>query len=281
MRRGCSSTALPSTRARGPRCRSKRRSRSASPTRWPSRCRTWRSSCSAATATPPSTTWSGCTAMPTAGRWRAARRACSASASCPSISVGASTSGRDPVPHVEVEPGVSLYAQDVGEGPPVVLIAGFGLSHEVWDDQVRALGDRHRVLCVDLRGTGRSDKPLRDYDTYSVERLATDVEIVLDHLDVHDAAVVGWSFGGQIAFQLAASVPERLSRLVLVASNAVRASRSDEFPFGATADALEAALVRGEIERRFESRRATLRSGFYREPEPDLLDWLLRCQLQM
>jgi len=185
------------------------------------------------------------------------------------------------VPHVEVEPGVSLYAQDVGEGPPVVLIAGFGLSHEVWDDQVRALGERHRVLCVDLRGTGRSDKPLRDYDTYSVERLATDVETVLDRLDVHDAAVVGWSFGGQIAFQLAASVPDRLSRLVLVASNAVRASRSDEFPFGATPDALEAALVRGEIERRLESRRATLRSGFCREPEPDLLDWLLRCQLQM
>src|SRR5439155_16992981 len=87
--------------------------------------------------------------------------------------------------------------------------------------------------------------------------------------------------GGQITFHLAASLPERLSRLVLFATNAVRASRSDEFPFGATADALEAALVRGEIERRLESRRATLRSGFYREPEPDLLDWLLRCQLQM
>ena len=182
------------------------------------------------------------------------------------------------MPHVEVEPGLSLYVQDVGDGPPVVLIAGFGLSHEVWDDQVRVLGERHRVLCVDLRGTGRSDKPLGDY---AIERLAADIEVVLERLELQDVAVVGWSFGGQVAFRLAACAPQRLSRLVLVGSNAVRASRSEEFPFGAPADALEPDLVRGEIERRFESRRATLRLGFYREPNPHLLDWLLRCQLQM
>jgi non-heme chloroperoxidase len=185
------------------------------------------------------------------------------------------------VPHIEVEPGVSVFVQDLGAGRPVVLIAGFGLSHEVWDDQVRVLGAAHRVVCIDLRGTGGSDKPLGDDSTYSVGRLARDVEVVLDRLDLQDVTLVGWSFGGQIGFQLAASAPQRLARLVLVCSNGVRASRSEEFPFGAPADTLEAAVVRGEIESRLTSRRSTIRSGFHREPDADLVDWLVRCQLQM
>jgi pimeloyl-ACP methyl ester carboxylesterase len=185
------------------------------------------------------------------------------------------------VPYVEVETGVSVYVQDVGAGPPVVLIAGFGLCHEVWDDQVRLLGADHRVVCIDLRGTGRSDKPLADDVTYSIERLAQDVQVVLEDMDLRDVTLVGWSFGGQVGFQLAASAPERLARLVLVCSHGVRASRSDEFPFGAPADVLEKALVRGEIEARLQSRRSTIRSGFHGEPDADLVDWLIRCQLQM
>jgi non-heme chloroperoxidase len=182
------------------------------------------------------------------------------------------------VPYVEVEPGVSVYVQDVGTGRPVVLIAGFGLSHEVWDSEVRELSAGHRVLCVDLRGTGASDKPAGGY---SVKRLARDVEAVLVELQVRDATVVGWSFGGQVAFQLAAAAPERLAQLVLVCSNGVRASRSDKFPFGAPADALQDALVRGECENRIAARHQTIVSGFHGEPDPRVVDYLVRVQLQM
>ena len=181
--------------------------------------------------------------------------------------------------YIEVEPGVSLYAQDVGTGPPVVLIAGFGLSHEVWDGEVRELvAAGHRAVCVDLRGTGRSDKPAGGYD---VARLAADLEAALAVLDLRDVTLVGWSFGGQISLQLAAHATDRVSRLVLLSSNGVRASRSEEFPFGPSADKLLPALVSGEIERRLASRRATISSGFAGEPDPDVVEFLVRVQLQM
>ena len=173
---------------------------------------------------------------------------------------------------------MSVYARDVGEGRPLVLIPGFGLNHEVWEGQVRALVEEHRVVCIDLRGTGRSDKPTGGY---GIDRLADDVLEVLESLDLQEVTLVGWSFGGQVAFRLAARSPERLRQLVLIASNGVRASRSEEFPFGPDADALETALVRAEDEARTSSRRRAIRSGFHEEPEPELLDWLLRCHLQM
>jgi non-heme chloroperoxidase len=178
-----------------------------------------------------------------------------------------------------VEPGVSVYAQDVGSGSPVVLLAGFGLSHEVWDGEVRELADAgHRVVCIDLRGTGRSDKPVGDY---SIARLAADVEAVLDALDLREVTLVGWSFGGQIALALASTSPERVSRLVLVCSNGVRASRATNYPFGPPADALLEALARGEREDRIAARHRTIASGFHGEPDPRVLEFLVRVQLQM
>jgi pimeloyl-ACP methyl ester carboxylesterase len=182
------------------------------------------------------------------------------------------------MPQIEVEPGVSVYVQDVGSGRPVVLVAGFGLSHEVWDNEVRELAAAHRVVCIDLRGTGRSDKPIGDY---SIARLAADLEIVLASLELREVTLVGWSFGGQIGFHLAATAPERLARLVLLCSNGVRASRSDEFPFGAPAEALLAALVRGEREDRIAARYKTIASGFHDEPDPRVVEFLVRVQLQM
>jgi pimeloyl-ACP methyl ester carboxylesterase len=183
------------------------------------------------------------------------------------------------MPYIEVELGVRLHVQDLGDGPPVVLLAGFGLSHPVWDAEVRELTEAgHRAICIDLRGTGRSDKPLHGY---SVARLAEDVATVLDELELDPVSLVGWSFGGQVALRLAAASPERLARLVLVCSHGVRASRSEEFPFGAPADALLTALVAGERERRLSSRRHTIASGFAGEPDPDAIAFLLAVQLEM
>ncbi len=180
---------------------------------------------------------------------------------------------------IEVAPGVELFVQDVGSGRPVVLIAGFGMSHEAWDAEVRLLAEAgHRVVCVDLRGTGLSDKPL---DGYEVERLADDVEAVIERLDLRQATLVGWSFGGQVAFRLAASIPERLAQLVLVASNGVRASRSEEFPFGRPPDQLEEPLLAAERADRVAARRQTIASGFHREPDAHTLDWLVACSLRM
>lgn len=184
------------------------------------------------------------------------------------------------MPLVEVEPGVSLYAQDVGSGPPVVLIAGFGLSHPVFDGEVRELvGAGHRAVCIDLRGTGRSDKPAGGY---GFERLADDVVAVCDALQITDATCVGWSFGGQIAFRLAATRHDLVKRLVLLASTGVRASRSDAFPFRDPPEKLIALLQGLERKNRLVARRKTIAGGFATQPpDPDALEFLIRVQLQM
>lgn len=116
---------------------------------------------------------------------------------------------------------------------------------------------------------------------YRLERLADDVVAVLDALGVADAALVGWSFGGLVAFRVAATALERVERFVLVGSNRVRVSVADGFPFGVPEEALERHLVGGERDDRLAAHRRAVAGGFPFEPAPDLLDWLMMIQLRM
>lgn len=178
-----------------------------------------------------------------------------------------------------MEPGVSIHVQDLGSGRPVVLIAGFGLNSEAWQGQVTSLtAAGHRVVAVDVRGTGQSTKPLVGY---GMDRLAADIAAVIQHLDLRDVTLVGWSFGAQISLHLAGLVPDRVAQVVWVGSNAVRASRSEEFPFGPEPDAIEGRLVHLERTKRIETRRRTVASAFHLEPDPEVIGWLLRMQLLM
>jgi non-heme chloroperoxidase len=183
------------------------------------------------------------------------------------------------VTYIEVDDGVRLHVQDLGAGDAVVLVSGFGLDHQLWDRQVRVLAEQgHRVVCVSQRGHGLSDHPLHGYD---IDRLAGDLLSALEKIGVSNACMVGHSFGGQVAFRASATAPQVVSRLVLVGSNAVRASRSDDFPFGAPPEAVLDALVAGEQDDRITARYKTILSGFGAEPDPRMVDWLVGCSLRM
>jgi non-heme chloroperoxidase len=174
---------------------------------------------------------------------------------------------------------VRIHVQDLGRGPTVVFISGFGLDTELWDRQVRVLtAQGYRTVCVDQRGHGLSDKPL---DGYDVERMADDLIAVLDNIGIDDATLVGHSFGGQVAFRASAKAPTLVARLVLVGSNAVRASRSDAFPFGAPPERVLEALVADEQDDRIGARYRTIVSGFGGEPDARLVDRLVSCSLRM
>jgi non-heme chloroperoxidase len=183
------------------------------------------------------------------------------------------------VAFVDVDEGVRIHLQDLGEGPTVVLISGFGLDHELWDRQVRVLTEHGlRVLCVDQRGHGFSDNPLHGYD---IDRLAADLVAALDRLGIASATVVGHSFGGQVAFRAAATAPELVTGLVLVGSNGVRASRSESFPFGGPPGPLLEGMLADEHANRVGARYRTIASAFAHEPDPRTVDWLVRCSLRM
>jgi pimeloyl-ACP methyl ester carboxylesterase len=112
--------------------------------------------------------------------------------------------------------GVTLAVLDEGKGQPVLLLHGFPDSARVWRAQIPALaGAGLRVIAPDLRGFGDSDKP-KDVDAYSVGRSVADLVAILDELEIDRAHVVGHDWGAGVAWALAAFVPARVDRLVVM-----------------------------------------------------------------
>lgn len=102
---------------------------------------------------------------------------------------------------------------DVGEGPAVVLLHGFNATLNTWDPVVARLAEDHRVLALDLRGFGFSDRP--EGADYSPQAQAELVHAFLDDRGVEDVAVVAHSWGTSVAMQLALQDPQRVRRLAL------------------------------------------------------------------
>jgi pimeloyl-ACP methyl ester carboxylesterase len=113
--------------------------------------------------------------------------------------------------------GVRLHIRDTGPhaGPAVLLIHGFGSSLHTWEAWATLLEDRFRVVSLDLPGFGLTGPdPKGDY---SDERSVAVLAALMDRLELGEAAVVGSSMGGRIAWRFAAAEPTRVSKLVLMA----------------------------------------------------------------
>ena len=104
------------------------------------------------------------------------------------------------------------YRDSGGDRPAVLLIHGFASSLDTWDGVTRALAPRHRVVSLDLKGFGWTDRPAGDYSPAAQARL---VRGLLDHLGVQQVAVVAHSWGVSVALELALQAPDRVRRLAL------------------------------------------------------------------
>ena len=118
------------------------------------------------------------------------------------------------MPKVNIE-DIQLHYEEQGEGHPLVFIHGLGFSTHDWNYQVDVFSQEYRVITLDLRGHGDSDKPP---GPYSIEQLTDDTVALLDALNVETAHVVGLSLGGMIGFQLAVSHTSRVKTLTVVNS---------------------------------------------------------------
>lgn len=115
--------------------------------------------------------------------------------------------------------GVKIHYVDQGSGEPVVLIHGFTASHQMnWElpGITAALAKQYRVIGIDNRGHGKSDKP-HGADQYGVN-MVQDVIRLLDHLEIDQAHVVGYSMGGFITGNLIVNYPERVASAVIGAA---------------------------------------------------------------
>ncbi|MDR3648160.1 MAG: alpha/beta fold hydrolase [Acidimicrobiales bacterium] len=115
---------------------------------------------------------------------------------------------------------VSIHGHDVayrraGHGPAVLLVHGIAGSSRTWEQVFPLLARSHTVVAPDLTGHGESAKPSSDY---SLGAQASGLRDLLTILEIERATVVGQSFGGGVAMQLAYQYPEHCERLVLVGS---------------------------------------------------------------
>lgn len=113
--------------------------------------------------------------------------------------------------YLQVE-GVRVRFVDVGSGPAVVLLHGFASSLETWTGLIAELARDHRVIALDLKGFGWTDRPAGDYSPTAQARL---VRAVLDARGIDKAAVVAHSWGCSVALALALLEPARIKRLAL------------------------------------------------------------------
>jgi pimeloyl-ACP methyl ester carboxylesterase len=112
--------------------------------------------------------------------------------------------------------GIRIHYQVTGEGPPLVLVHGLTTNLKTWGyyGYVQALQDDYRLIQIDARGHGESDKP-HDPEGYRTELRVGDVVAVLDDLGIPKAHYFGSSMGGEIGWGIAKYAPERFHSLII------------------------------------------------------------------
>jgi pimeloyl-ACP methyl ester carboxylesterase len=125
--------------------------------------------------------------------------------------------------------GVKLAYYVYGEGEPtLVFVVSWVWTAALWIPQVNYFSKNFKMVTIDMRGTGESDKPLGEYtlDTY-----VEDLDAIIESLDEKKVVLVGECIGASIAVKYVAKYPEKVSKLVLV-DGSPKYIATDDFPYG-------------------------------------------------
>jgi aminoacrylate hydrolase len=106
----------------------------------------------------------------------------------------------------------ALFYRDVGQGHPILFIPGFGGVGSFWNCQIDFFKRAFRVITIDQRGAGASE---RSRQLYSIDQMTDDVQTVMDAAKINAATLVGHSTGGVIAQALVGKTPERVTGMLI------------------------------------------------------------------
>lgn len=112
--------------------------------------------------------------------------------------------------------GLQMYYEIHGEGEPLVLLHGAYAPLAMWGPILEGLAKNHRVIAMDMQAHGRTadiDRPLR------YESMADDIAVLMDHLGVESADIVGYSMGAGVGLQFALRHPEKVRKQVLASGS--------------------------------------------------------------
>ncbi|MFD2238871.1 alpha/beta fold hydrolase [Aureimonas populi] len=184
---------------------------------------------------------------------------------------------------VQTKDGVDLFYKDWGTGRPIVLIHGWPLNADMWEDQALGLaGQGLRVISYDRRGFGRSDQPFSGYD---YDTLSDDLAALLEALDLQDATLVGFSMGGgEVARYMSRHGGKRVAKTVLVAAVPPFLLKTDDNPDGVDGSTFDGFIAE------LEKDRPHFLAGFGKkffgagllnfEVSQEVLDWTLMLAMQ-
>ena len=160
--------------------------------------------------------------------------------------------------YVTTNDNSKLYIKDWGSGKPVIMMSGWPLSADSWDDQSLALANAgYRAISYDRRGFGRSSQPWSGYD---YNTLADDLAAVIEQTGAVDATLVGFSMGGgEVARYMSRHDGKSVSKAVLVASVVPYMLKTADNPDG-TDEAVFDKMTRGMKED-----RAKFFAGFFKD----------------
>jgi len=117
-----------------------------------------------------------------------------------------------PIQTTQVD-GYQVAYLDIGHGPPVILLHGFGGAIWHWEHQQIALSGKYRVITIDMLGSGLSEKPAI---AYTPKFLLLFLGHFMDNLGISRAILVGNSLGAGVAMGMAISYPDRVDKLILI-----------------------------------------------------------------
>lgn len=174
--------------------------------------------------------------------------------------------------------GTRLAYEEYGVGAPIVFIAGWSLSADMWEHQVpRFVAEGYRCVMLDRRGHARSERPSGGYD---LDTLSDDIHTLLTELDLRDVTIVGHSFGGvEVAHYLARHGSDRIARAVLLAACLPSLKRSAANPEGVPPEAVELTMAELRADRPkwlSKSAQAYFATHLFNDVSPALIDDTIR-----
>jgi len=152
------------------------------------------------------------------------------------------------MPYISTLDGADIYYKDWGTGRPVVLSHGWPLQADSWEAQMLFLADHgYRVVAHDRRGHGRSSQPWsgNEMNTY-----ADDLAALIEHLDLREATLVGFSTGGgEVARYIGRHGSDRVAQVVLVSAVPPFMLRTEDNPDGVPVEVFDAIRASSLLDR--------------------------------
>ena len=117
--------------------------------------------------------------------------------------------------------GYNLHYVEAGEGEPILLIPGAFSTYRHWNRVIPYLSEHYKLLCLDYLGVGDSDKPKSGFG-YTIEEQADLIVKMIEALQIQEVHILGVSYGGAIALNLAARYPEKVDMIVSIEGNGIK-----------------------------------------------------------